>query len=164
MEISHRITGEVLASVPGNTLRCADLAGADLAGADLTDADLRSADLRSANLTGANLTGAKGLPPIESLPDFRAQLLAVVEQTGNRLDMVRWHTCETTHCLAGWITTLHPQGEELERLYQTGTAASLILHACGEKIPDFYDTSEGANERAMNWLRTGKQGDSPMPG
>nr|WLW40576.1 hypothetical protein HIBIKMCM_00009 [Ralstonia phage BOESR1] len=63
MNIKHTITGAVILSVPGDTLRSADLRsadlrGADLRGADLRGADLRGADLRSANLYGANLHGA----------------------------------------------------------------------------------------------------------
>ena len=61
--------------------------------------------------------------------------------------MDSWHACETTHCLAGWVVTIHKQGELLESIYGTGTAGALILNACGEKIPDFYDTTEGADER-----------------
>ena len=56
MEIRNRWTGEVLATVAGDTLTRADLTDADLTGANLTGADLTDADLFCANLTDADLT------------------------------------------------------------------------------------------------------------
>ena len=58
MEIKHKITGEVLLTIEGDTLREADLRGADLRWADLREADLRGANLRWADLRGADLQGA----------------------------------------------------------------------------------------------------------
>ena len=58
MKIKHKITGEVLLTIKGDTLRGANLQGANLQGADMRWADLRGADLRGANLQGANLQGA----------------------------------------------------------------------------------------------------------
>ena len=73
MEIKHKITGNVLLKIDGETLReanlCradlreanlrrANLRGANLSGADLCRADLCRADLRGADLRGANLSGA----------------------------------------------------------------------------------------------------------
>lgn len=142
----------------------ADLGGADLGGAVLTRAvltraNLRSAILRSAILSGAILSGAKELPAIDGVEGFRWMLLGAVNAEGCSLDMDTWHTCETVHCLAGWVVTIHPQGKILESIFETPTAAALILTACGETIPDFYDTGEGAEGRALNWLRSGKQED-----
>jgi hypothetical protein len=108
-------------------------------------------------LRGADLSGATGKASIDPIPDIRSKLLAAVSADGCKLDMQSWHTCDTTHCLAGWVVTIHPQGKLLEYLFDTGTAAALILDACGEAIPDFYDTSDGGDARAMNWLRTGSQ-------
>lgn len=134
-------------------------ARADLSGANLSGANLRSADLSGANLRSANLRSAVGTAAVESMPDIRARTLAAVEAEGCKIVMQTWHSCETTHCLAGWITTIHPQGKLLESIFEPGTAASLILNASGEKIPDFYDTSDGAEGRALNWLKTGEQVD-----
>ena len=58
MEIKHKITGEVLLTIEGDTLRGADLRGANLREANLREANLRWADLREANLRGANLRWA----------------------------------------------------------------------------------------------------------
>ena len=57
MEIKHKITGEVLLTIEGDSLQGANLRGADLRGADLRGADLRGADLRGADLRGADLRG-----------------------------------------------------------------------------------------------------------
>ena len=141
-------------------LSAAILYTTNLTRADLTDANLHSANLYGADLTGVNLTRAVGLPVIQPVAGFRASLLAAVTADGCSLKMTTWHTCETTHCLAGWVVTLHPEGELLESVYWTGTAASLILNACGENVPDFYDTEYGAESRALNWLRTGNQTDT----
>ena len=112
-------------------------------------ADLYEADLRGANLCGANLRGAKNMPPIEVVPEFKEKILAQVNNGECSLDMATWHTCETTHCLAGWATTLHPQGKLIESLVGVKTAGALIFNACCSEIPSFY----GTNEQAMEWLQ-----------
>ena len=58
LEIKHRHTGAVIATLDAETLTGADLQGADLQGADLLGANLRGADLLGANLLGANLRDA----------------------------------------------------------------------------------------------------------
>lgn len=107
--------------------------------------------------------------PIYPLDNPRETVLRHVEADKSLLDMQTYHgigysdkgysggACKTTHCLAGWLTTLHPQGEALEKKYTPGAAASFILVMSGVKVPDFYDTMAGAEERAIEWLRTGKQ-------
>jgi uncharacterized protein YjbI with pentapeptide repeats len=150
------------ANLRGANLRGANLSGANLSGANLRGADLRGADLRGADLRGADLRGAYSLPQILVVDGFVQQVAERVQQTGCSIDMATWHTCNTVHCLAGWITTIHPQGKLLESIYECGTAAALILNASGLSIPDFYDTNDGADQRALNWLKTGKQID-PTP-
>ena len=53
IEIKHKITGDVILSFEGDSLRGADLSVANLSGANLSGADLRGADLRGADLSGA---------------------------------------------------------------------------------------------------------------
>jgi hypothetical protein len=44
--------------------------------------------------------------------------------------MGNWHTCDTTHCRAGWVVHLAGEsGRELERETNTGFAAMLIYKA-----------------------------------
>ena len=41
--------------------------------------------------------------------------------------MSAWHTCETTHCRAGWVVTLAGEkGKELEKKTSTLFAAMMI--------------------------------------
>ena len=55
MEIKHKITGEVLLTIEGDSLQGAYLRYANLQRADLRGADLQGADLQRADLQGANL-------------------------------------------------------------------------------------------------------------
>jgi hypothetical protein len=108
-------------------------------------------------LSYANLRGVNSLPDIEFVAGLPERIHAAATSTGCGVDMEWWHSCETTHCIAGWVTTIHPQGKLIESLYSCPTAAALILNACGESIPNFYDNSPGCNERAMEWMKTGVQ-------
>ena len=62
--------------------------------------------------------------------------------------MGSWHTCETTHCRAGWVVTLAGEGgKALEWAMGTPAAAALIYLASDpkiEKIPDFYADNSDA--------------------
>ena len=57
-----------------------------------------------------------------------------------------WHTCETTHCRAGWVTTLAgKEGEKLERKFGTGLAAMLIYRDSSDikvRWDQFYVTNK----------------------
>ena len=62
--------------------------------------------------------------------------------------MSDWHTCETTHCRAGWVVTLAgEQGKALEKFYGTPHAAFLIYNKSDPNLkayPDFYCDDETA--------------------
>ena len=58
MEIKHKITGEVLLTIEGDTLREANLREANLREANLREANLRWADLQGADLREADLRWA----------------------------------------------------------------------------------------------------------
>lgn len=102
----------------GADLRCADLRDADLRNADVRNADLRGADLRGAVLSGADLRGAVlrgavlsdavGFSIAADAPE-RLQAVARAALEPNALEMGAWHTCKTTHCIAGWA--VHLAGE-----------------------------------------------------
>jgi uncharacterized protein YjbI with pentapeptide repeats len=140
------------ADLRGAYLRGANLSSADLRGANLDDADLRDADLRGANLSsadlrdadlrGANLSSAylRGVPAV---PNIDAAILGAIE-AGGALDMDAWHTCETTHCRAGWAITL--AGNELEQLIGPCAAGALIYAASrpDKRVPDFFASDEDA--------------------
>ena len=67
--------------------------------------------------------------------------------------MESWHTCETTHCRAGWVVTLAgDKGKALEQRFNTELAAMLIYRESGSPINPcrFYDDNEAALEDMRN--------------
>ena len=118
--------------------------------ANLRYTHLRGADLRGADLSGADLSGAKSAVfEAISKTQMKAAICAQVCAAPEKLEMDSWHTCDTVHCIAGWTTTLHPQGKLLESIYGTSAAAALILHVCEGEVPSFHSS----NETAMQWLK-----------
>ncbi|HZZ79643.1 MAG TPA: pentapeptide repeat-containing protein, partial [Gemmataceae bacterium] len=139
-------------------LTAANLTDANLTDADLTAANLTRANLTYADLTDANLTDVLGAsaPVIDNID---AKILAAIESPGCSLDMTDWHTCETTHCRAGWAVNLAgPAGKMLEDRIGPAAAGALIYAASrpGEPIPNFYATNEDAMEdlRECAFLQT----------
>ena len=153
-------------------LRNAHLEGADLRGADLQDANLRGADLRGAYLSNANLEGAdlrgayikdvnfrdaalrdvkwpKDLVPLSI--EQEEQNLRIVSSaalfSSDSLDMISVHTCETTHCMAGWACHSLPEGLGLEEKYGWWLAGFHLLGAEASKM--FYSFSP----EVTNFLR-----------
>jgi uncharacterized protein YjbI with pentapeptide repeats len=133
-------------------LRGADLAGAVLRGADFREADLAGADLRGADLRGADLAGAKGLTgdsfgitPDPTLPQRVAK--SIIQEQLIVLEMIDWHTCETTHCLAGSAIHLSgPAGYALEKATSPGVAGAMLM-------PSACHLFLASNEEAMEWLK-----------
>ena len=134
------------ADLSGADLSRANLRGANLSGADLRGANLRGADLSRAYLSGADLSGAdlRGAPVI---PNIHQKVYAAASQPG-ALNMRDWHTCDTTHCRAGWVVALAgEEGKALEDRIGTPAAASLIYLASDPdlgKFPNFYCDDETA--------------------
>jgi uncharacterized protein YjbI with pentapeptide repeats len=89
----------------------------------------RGAYLRGAYLTGAYLTGAVGLAsPEEEAANIAAAVEAIAAEP-QHWDQAVWHgggfdpaaavavgSCGTAHCLAGWLQTLLPIGDERREL------------------------------------------------
>lgn len=66
---------------------------------------------------------------------------------GGSLDMSAWHTCETTHCRAGWaIHIAGPEGRELETKRGPLHAGRMIYMASTGRSPHFFATNERAIE------------------
>lgn len=57
IEIRHKITGKVIFTYEGDTLRGANLARTNLCGANLSWSDLSEANLSETDLSGTNLSG-----------------------------------------------------------------------------------------------------------
>jgi hypothetical protein len=145
-----RLTGARLtgADLTGARLTGADLARARLTDARLTDADLTGARLTDAILTDADLTGARltgaALPAAPVVENLHSKMLEVCSAP-KALDMATWHTCETTHCRAGWAITLAgDEGAALEKKFGSAVAGTLIYHASTGTVPNFYDDNETA--------------------
>lgn len=85
---------------------------------------------------------------IPVIQDTHAKIYAAVSAE-NALEMSSWHSCETTHCRAGWVVHLAGEtGYALERFHNTTLAAQLIYRESGYQInpSKFYDSNEEALE------------------
>ena len=64
--------------------------------------------------------------------------------------MSDWHTCDTTHCRAGWVTHLAgKEGKELEDEFTTSMAAIMIYNASSDikvGLNQFYKKDKEAME------------------
>ena len=160
------------ADLRGAYLRRAYLRGAYLRGAYLRDANLRDANLSGANLRDANLSRAylrcanlQGaiLPDAPVIPNIHQRVYEAASQP-QALNMCAWHTCDTTHCRAGWVVTLAgDEGAELERRFGTSVAAALIYMASDpalEYVPDWLvsDDVALADMKRMSELEAAKKG------
>mgnify|MGYP006372790905 CR=1 FL=1 len=129
------------ASLRSANLRGTSLLWVDLAGADLTGADLTDVNFGNSSLTGVNLTNAKLSTVIPVVDNLDQRMAEVVES----LEMARWHTCETSHCRAGWaIHFAGKAGYDLEHAIGSSAAGALIYHASAGYVPDFYAGSHTA--------------------
>jgi hypothetical protein len=161
------------ANLTGANLSCANLRGAYLRGAYLSGANLSGANLRGAYLSGANLTGAnlscaylsgatlsgaylRGAIGLPIAADAADRLIAVANAAlqPDALEMDSWHTCGTTHCIAGWA--IHLAGEPGRIMEQTMGAATAGLFLLGtEAYKHFYDSNEKAREYLESVLAAG---------
>ena len=126
------------AHLGGAYLRVANLSVADLSGANLSRADLSGADLSDADLRGADLSDAD-IPIIENID---SKILAAIED-GGTLNMGAWHSCETSHCRAGWAITIAGEaGLALEKSVGAAAAGALIYAKSAPTlpVPNFYTT------------------------
>jgi hypothetical protein len=157
------------ASLDGASLDGANLDSANLARASLVDTSLDRANLDGANLVDANLTRASldgaslakleqarlrrsRMSRAERAADFRrrfpdipyverldSKILEIVESERGALNMLDVHTCETTHCRAGWAIHLAgPRGYELQKKLGWLAAGRLIYRASVGHAPDFF--------------------------
>jgi hypothetical protein len=94
-----------------------------------------------------NVVASPDVPVIENI---HAKVLEAVTARPDALDMSEWHTCDTTHCRAGWVVTLAGEaGKALEAFHDTPLAAFLIYKASSPipvRMPSFYVNNERALE------------------
>ena len=98
---------------------------------------------------------------IPVIANIHQQVLEAVSKP-NALDMGNWHTCDTTHCRAGWVTTLAgKEGKELEDKTDTAFAAMLIYRESSPVrvgLHQFYVN----NEAAMADMKRGAEVESNL--
>ena len=105
---------------------------------------------KRANLSGADLSWANLPFNIETDATLKQKILEKVEAEGCSLEMSDWHTCGTTHCLAGWAVVLSGEaGKELEAKSTTYLAGRLLLGLDAKQADIFYTDDDAA----MEWLK-----------
>lgn len=148
-EIKSRWTDAVIFTAQ---IDCAPVTSSSIKLGLAVEAGIKSgADLRWAKLRGADLGGAK-LDFEIATPEQAAPRIAEVAKAAladeRALNMLDWHTCETTHCIAGWAIQLAgDQGKALEDKFGSHIAGLSLLGT--EAASHFYDTIEDASA----WLR-----------
>jgi hypothetical protein len=99
------------------------------------------------NLNGC--TNLRSIPSSWNVPNIGnidAMILEAIE-AGGELNMVKWHTCETTHCRAGWaIHFAGEDGKRLEERFGPAGAGALLYIASGRPVPAFYARNVDALE------------------
>ena len=99
-----------------------------------------------------NKKGTEGDEDLVEIPTIENihQKVAEAVKTENALEMSDWHTCETTHCRAGWACVLAGEaGKALENQTSTAFAAAQIYNASSQiKVPhsQFYKSNSEAME------------------
>ncbi|HSS38574.1 MAG TPA: pentapeptide repeat-containing protein, partial [Polyangia bacterium] len=171
----------------------ADLADADLADADLARADLARAKNTPPIADGspASNTPAPALrtrddwekqraenaaaraqryrerhPDVPVVERLDARILQVVSAGDGRLEMNNWHSCETTHCRAGWAVHLAgAAGYELEKKHGPRIAGAMIYRASTGKAPHFFADNATALDDIKRCAaeQTGETVEAPAP-
>lgn len=78
------------------------------------------------------------------IPHIHQRILDAVTGDPDALDMGMWHTCDTTHCRAGWVTHLAGEaGAALEAYHGMPLAAQLIYRASPIRVspPRFFESA-----------------------
>ena len=146
--LAIKVAVKARANLSGANLSRANLSDANLSGANLSGANLSRANLSGANLSRTNLSDTIKIDPSEIpiIPQIDAKILAAIE-AGGALNMDAWHTCETTHCRAGWAVHLAGKaGYDLQDKVGPQRAGAMIYRASrpGKPAPWFFDTNEHA--------------------
>ncbi|HEY9885989.1 MAG TPA: pentapeptide repeat-containing protein [Vampirovibrionales bacterium] len=136
------------ANLKGVNFQETDLRWTCFTGADLTGADLRGAKLYRVCLAEARLKGAKIDYQIE--PGLLQTVAKAALEYPDSLEMVTWHTCATTHCIAGWACHLAENGKELEKSHDPEIAGLLLLGH--EAHSHFFDSNEDAKKYLQSVL------------
>lgn len=149
-------------------LKC-NLTGTLWKGSNLASASFRRVDFSGADFRGASFRDSRSSisvsevvlkdtkfslqNPIPAVSDIHNKIYEICSAP-NALVMDNWHTCNTTHCWAGWTIVLAGEaGKLLEDEVGPSLAASLIYHASDpgmEKTPNWFQWDE---RRALDQMR-----------
>jgi hypothetical protein len=67
---------------------------------------------------------------VPKIKNIHQKVLENATKTETSLEMGSWHTCQTTHCRAGWVTHLAgEEGKKLEDFFGPALAAAKIYEA-----------------------------------
>jgi hypothetical protein len=84
---------------------------------------------------------------VPTIPNIHQTVIEAVEKP-DALNMKTWHSCDTTHCRAGWVVHLAGEkGRALEEASSTQFAAMQIYHASSKinvSPVRFFETNEVA--------------------
>ena len=119
---------------------------------DCSDCSRCSRCSRCSYLTNARPVEQSENNPVMVVPiieNIHQKVFEAVTATDDSLNMDTWHTCETTHCRAGWVVQLAgEEGKKLELQTSTLFAAQQIYFKSSPKInvspTRFYESNEVA--------------------
>lgn len=87
------------------------------------------------------------MPTVPVIENIHQKVYEAASQSDG-LNMDTWHTCDTTHCRAGWVVFLAgEEGKKLEAHTSTQFAASMIYKASSPirvSPPRFFESNEVA--------------------
>ena len=163
------------ADLSGANLSDANLSGANLSGANLSGANLSGADLsgvrgapagidttpwsperraewlreRATRQAERNEEAARAYrerwPDVPVVENLDVRIAETVSGGAGALNMGDWHTCDTTHCRAGWaIHHAGRAGYDLEAQIGPAAAGARIYRASVGYVPDFYASTDDA--------------------
>ena len=89
---------------------------------------------------------------LENIENIDNKVLSILEKEENELNMSAWHTCDTTHCRAGWEITIHPQGKELEKYFGSWMAGTIVHNKSHDNFVDYF----ASEDEVMEELRASK--------
>ena len=91
---------------------------------------------------------------IPKIDNIHQKVFESASKTECSLDMGQWHTCETTHCRAGWVVFLAgEEGRKLEAHLGTPLAAAKIYRKSSKIDVHWPLRFFESNELAMDDMR-----------
>jgi len=123
-------------------LRCSDCSGCS--GCSDCSGCLRCSGLEGRSPIPGEV--AWKIPPTPIIENIH-QVVYAAASAPKALNMSDWHTCDTTHCRAGWVVTLAGEaGRALEEATTTLHAAMRIYRASDPtwRMSDFFASNESA--------------------